>query len=103
MARLFHINVGDWIASATRRLKRARVYFGHGTDNATTRRPALVLQVMKLPADANVKVLTRRVSAAQRERFEALLKRRIEDRVPLPYLTHEAWFAGFRSTSTNAC
>jgi ribosomal protein L3 glutamine methyltransferase len=49
---------------------------------------------MKLPADANAKVLTRRVSAAQRERVEALLKRRIEDRVPLPYLTNEAWFSG---------
>ena len=34
------------------------------------------------------------MSAAQRERFEALLKRRIADRVPLPYLTNEAWFAG---------
>ena len=94
MARLFHINVGDLIASATRRLKRARVYFGHGTDNARDEAVALVLHVMNLPHDAPVKVLTRRVSAAQRERFEALLKRRIADRVPLPYLTNEAWFAG---------
>jgi ribosomal protein L3 glutamine methyltransferase len=94
MARLFHINVGDLIASATRRLKRARVYFGHGTDNARDEAVALMLHVMKLPHDAPVKVLTRRVSAVQRERFEELLKRRIGDRVPLPYLTHEAWFAG---------
>jgi ribosomal protein L3 glutamine methyltransferase len=93
MARLFHINAGDLIASATRRMKRARVFFGHGTDNAHDEAAALLLHVMKLPPAASVKV-TRRVSAAQRERFEALLKRRIEDRVPLPYLTNEAWFAG---------
>jgi len=75
-------------------MKRARVYFGHGTDNARDEAVALVLYVMKLPPDAPVRVLTRRVSAAQRERFEALLKRRLADRVPLPYLTNEAWFAG---------
>jgi ribosomal protein L3 glutamine methyltransferase len=94
MARLFHITVGDLIASATRRMKRARVHFGHGTDNARDEAVALVLHVMKLPYDAPVRVLERRVSAAQRKRFEVLLKRRIADRVPLPYLTHEAWFAG---------
>jgi ribosomal protein L3 glutamine methyltransferase len=94
MARLFHINVGDLIASATRRMKRARVYFGHGTDNARDEAVALALHVMELPYDAPVGVLTRRVSAARRERFEALLKRRIADRVPLPYLTNESWFAG---------
>jgi ribosomal protein L3 glutamine methyltransferase len=94
MARLFHITVGDLIASATRRLKRSRVFFGHGTDNARDEAVALVLHVMKLPHDARVQVLTRRASATQRERFEALLKRRITDRVPLPYLTNEAWFAG---------
>jgi len=74
-------------------MKRARVFFGHGTENAHDEAVALVLHVMKLPADASVKA-TLRVSAAQRERFEALLKRRIQDRVPLPYLTNEAWFAG---------
>jgi ribosomal protein L3 glutamine methyltransferase len=94
MARLFHITVGDLIASATRRMKRAHVYFGHGTDNARDEAVALVLHVMKLPYDAKIQVLTRRVTAAQRERFESLLKRRIADRVPLPYLTNEAWFAG---------
>jgi ribosomal protein L3 glutamine methyltransferase len=34
------------------------------------------------------------VSAAQREDVEGLLRRRIEERIPLAYLTHEAWFAG---------
>ncbi len=75
-------------------MKRARVYFGHGTDNARDEAVALVLHVMKIPHDAPVRVLTRRVSAAQRDRFEELLKRRIADRVPLPYLTSEAWFTG---------
>jgi ribosomal protein L3 glutamine methyltransferase len=75
-------------------MKRARVYFGHGTDNARDEAVALALHVMELPYDAPVGVLTRRVSAARRERFEALLKRRIADRVPLPYLTNESWFAG---------
>ena len=77
-------------------MKRARVYFGHGTDNARDEAVALVLHALKLPHDAPVRVLTRRVTAAQRERFEALLKRRIADRVPAPYLTNEAWFAGLQ-------
>ena len=75
-------------------MKRARVYFGHGTDNARDEAVALVLHVMKIPHDAPVKVLTRRVSTAQRELFETLLERRLAERVPLAYLTHESWFAG---------
>ncbi len=92
MARLFHITVAELIASVTRRLRRARVYFGHGTDNAADEAAALVLHTLKLPYDA--KALKRRVTAAQRERVEALLRRRIDERIPLAYLTHEAWFAG---------
>lgn len=94
MARLFHITVADLIASVARRLKRARVHFGHGTDNATDEAAALVLHALKLPYDAPARVLGRRVAAAPRERVEELLRRRIDERIPLAYLTHESWFAG---------
>jgi ribosomal protein L3 glutamine methyltransferase len=94
MTRLFHITVTDLLASVTRRLRRARVYFGHGTDNAADEAKALVLYALNLKFDAPPRALTRRVTPAQRERVEALLRRRIDERIPLAYLTHEAWFAG---------
>jgi ribosomal protein L3 glutamine methyltransferase len=95
MPRLSHTpTVGDLIASVTRRLTRARVFFGHGTDNARDEAFALVFHVMKLPHNAPPRVLARRVNHAQRARVDELLERRVRERVPLPYLTHEAWFAG---------
>lgn len=95
MPRLSHTpTVGDLIASVTRRLTRARVFFGHGTDNARDEAFALVFHVMKLPHDSPPRVLVRRVNDAQRARVDELLERRVRERVPLPYLTHEAWFAG---------
>jgi ribosomal protein L3 glutamine methyltransferase len=82
------------IASAQRKLKRARVYFGHGTDNARDEAAALVLHVMKIAHDAPVRSLARRSTAVQRATLETLLERRIRERVPLVYLTHQTWFAG---------
>jgi ribosomal protein L3 glutamine methyltransferase len=79
-----------------RRLRRAGVFFGHGTDNARDEAIALVLHVVALPHDAPRAVLARRVTEAQHARYEQLLGRRIEERLPLAYLTHEAWFAGLR-------
>ena len=81
---------------AERRLKRARVFFGHGTDNARDEAVALVLQGLKIPHDAPRKVLERRPPVAARERVATLLERRIAERLPLAYLTHEAWFAGLK-------
>jgi ribosomal protein L3 glutamine methyltransferase len=82
------------IASVARRLTRARVFFGHGTDNARDEAASLVFHVMKLPHGGPARVLARRVGPAQRAAIETLLERRIHERVPLPYLLHEAWFAG---------
>ena len=86
--------VGALITSVARRLTRARVFFGHGTDNARDEAGVLVFHVMKLPHGGPVRVLQRRVSQSQRAAVEALLERRIHERVPLPYLLREAWFAG---------
>jgi ribosomal protein L3 glutamine methyltransferase len=105
MARLFHSgpgtrsrksspDAGTLIQRATRRLRRAGAFFGHGTDNARDEAVALVFHVMELPHDSPRAVLKRRVNAVQLRRFEEMLARRADDRVPLAYLTHESWFAG---------
>jgi ribosomal protein L3 glutamine methyltransferase len=88
--------VASLITRVQRRLTRGRVFFGHGTENARDEAAALVYFVMRLPHDAPPGVLKKRVTAAQSAQVAALLERRITGRVPLPYLTHEAWFAGLR-------
>lgn len=86
--------MGDLILAVERRLRRARVFFGHGTDNARDEAAALVLHVLGIPHGASAKAFARRPAAADRARIAALLERRIVERVPLAYLTHETWFAG---------
>jgi ribosomal protein L3 glutamine methyltransferase len=75
-------------------LRRARLFFGHGTDNARDDAAALVLHALCLPHDAGPADYARRVDAAGRLRAEELVSRRIKDRVPAVYLTGTTWFAG---------
>jgi ribosomal protein L3 glutamine methyltransferase len=88
--------MGALVDVVERRLRRARVFFGHGTDNARDEAAALVFHALKLSHDSPAPALARRVTAAERARTDALLARRIDERQPLAYLTHEAWFAGLR-------
>jgi ribosomal protein L3 glutamine methyltransferase len=94
MRRILH--AAELILRVERRLKRARVFFGHGTDNARDEAAALVFHAMKLSHDAAPRVLARPATAAQVARIEELVRRRIATRQPLAYLTNEAWFAGLR-------
>jgi ribosomal protein L3 glutamine methyltransferase len=93
MPELFH-TVQDLIAQGARRLKRARVFFGHGTDNAWDESAALVWHALKLPQSASPRLYQKRVSGAEAARVEALLQRRIDERIPAVYLTGLTWFAG---------
>jgi ribosomal protein L3 glutamine methyltransferase len=87
------LSVLQLIELGARRLRRARVFFGHGTDNARDDSAALVLHALGLPHDAPG-IYGRRVSAAARRRAEDLLSRRIDERIPAVYLTGVTWFAG---------
>jgi ribosomal protein L3 glutamine methyltransferase len=86
--------IGAALEGATRRLQRARVHFGHGTDNARDDAAALLWHVLGLPHDAPDSVLRRRLTVAQQRQFDALLARRIALREPAVYLTGITWFAG---------
>jgi ribosomal protein L3 glutamine methyltransferase len=87
--------VAGLIAEGARRLRRARVFFGHGTDNARDEAAALVLHALRLrPVTPGAALYARRVPAAAAARARALIGRRIKERIPAAYLTGMTGFAG---------
>ena len=93
-ARGARLTVGELIACGARRLRRARVHFGHGTDNAWDESAHLTLYALGLPLVGGGALYRRRVSAAGERHARALLDRRIAERLPAAYLTGTTWFAG---------
>src|ERR1700738_4415901 len=79
------------IARAAGRLRRARVYFGHGTDNAWDEAAALVLHAVRLAPGVGAPAYGRRVGLAAQGRARALVTRRINERIPAAYLTGVSW------------
>ena len=89
------LTVRALITEGARRLARARVCFGHGTDNARDEAAVLVLHALRLRRAASGAALSRaRVPAAAATRARALITRRIRERIPSAYLTGVAGFAG---------
>lgn len=72
----------------------ARLYFGHGTDNAWDEAAYLIAHVLQVPWDYAGFDVDAALSADQQRSILQIIKARITTRVPAPYLTHEAWFAG---------
>lgn len=84
----------DLIRFAVSRFHQADVYFGHGTDNALDEANALVAHSLFLGPVLAPEWLDARLSHREREAILHTVWRRIDERLPLPYLTGEAWFAG---------
>ena len=82
------------IERGSRRLNRAGVFFGHGTDNAWDDAAAIVWHALALPDNPTAAVFARSVSVVGQRQVEALMKRRVAERIPAVYLTGQTWFAG---------
>jgi ribosomal protein L3 glutamine methyltransferase len=85
------LTLGELLEQTERRLRRARLHYGHGTGNPRDEAAYLVLRGLGVPFEAP---LQRRVGADGQRRVEALIRKRIRDRIPAAYLLHEAWLAG---------
>lgn len=90
------LTITDFIRWGASRFNEAGLYFGHGTENALDEAAALVLHSLHLPPDLPVSWFDSRLTEEEREKVIALMRRRIDERIPLPYLTGESWFAGLR-------
>ncbi len=84
----------DFIRWGASRMNEAGLFFGHGTAEAVDEAAALVLSALHLPPDLHSSYHDCRLTPAEKERLFEVLVRRVEERVPAPYITNEAWFAG---------
>jgi ribosomal protein L3 glutamine methyltransferase len=98
MARLSHRrqaeSVGAAVERCARALARAKVFFGHGTDTARDEAAELVFFAAGIEHALGHEAYARKLTPRAAARIAALLERRIAERLPLPYLTHRAFFAG---------
>jgi ribosomal protein L3 glutamine methyltransferase len=88
--------VRDHVLWTETQFTAAKLYFGHGTDNALDEAAWLVGSALGLPPQNLDAHLDDTPDPAGRARIRALAAERIRTRQPLAYLLKEAWFAGER-------
>ncbi|KRG68907.1 50S ribosomal protein L3 N(5)-glutamine methyltransferase [Pseudoxanthomonas dokdonensis] len=89
----------DLIRYGASRFNQAGLTFGHSYDNAVDEATQLVLHTLHLPPDIGPAYGQARLLLSEKQAILALFQRRIDERVPIAYLTGEAWFAGLNFKS----
>lgn len=78
------MNVSRLLRETAQRFSRAGLHFGHGTHNAREEAAWLISSVLGY-------LLEEEVAPRARKKIDALVRRRIRERIPMAYLLKEAW------------
>lgn len=75
---------------------QAGLFYGHGTDNPWDEAVSLVLQLLHLPQDLPLQtgdqLFHSRLTQDEKLKIVDMVQKRVEQRIPVPYLTNQAWF-----------
>lgn len=99
MASLYATSAGlstmrDFIRYGATQFLKAKLFYGHGMDNAFDEAKFLVLQSLHMPADLEESWLDTALTADEAKHIQALFEDRIQLRIPAAYLVGRTWFAG---------
>jgi ribosomal protein L3 glutamine methyltransferase len=90
------ITLRDWLRYAVSRFQSSGLFFGHGFDNAYDEAAWLILHTLHLPGDRLEAFADARLIRDERLAILNILQQRIAKRIPVAYLTREAWLGEFR-------
>jgi ribosomal protein L3 glutamine methyltransferase len=90
------ITLRDWLRFAVSRFNESKLFFGHGSDNAFDEAAYLILHTLHLPLDRLDPFLDASLTHDEAEQVKTVIERRVRERLPAAYLTHEAWLAEHR-------
>ncbi len=86
------VTVLDFLRFGLSCAEQAHLYYGHGTDNAWDDMRSLILRSLSLPYDLDPMLLNARLIPSEKKTLCQQLDKRINQRVPVPYLIQEAYF-----------
>lgn len=89
-----NISVRELIQRTEKQFSQAKLYFGHGTDNALDEAFYLVMVAAGLEFDCGDEKLDEPLPQETLAHIEKLIEKRIKQRIPVAYLVNQAWFAG---------
>ncbi|VEJ21706.1 50S ribosomal protein L3 N(5)-glutamine methyltransferase [Neisseria animaloris] len=87
--------VRDLLRFAVSRFNDAGLHFGHGSNNAHDEAAYLILHTLNLPLDILDPYLDAKLLQSEIVEVLELIERRVTDRVPVAYLTNQAWQGDF--------
>jgi len=84
----------DFLRYALSQFGQHPITLGHGTDSLWDEALALVFGAVNLPPNGDDRLLDARLTGPERARLLQLIRQRVEEHVPVPYLVGRAWYAG---------
>jgi ribosomal protein L3 glutamine methyltransferase len=85
----------DLLRYAVTRFNTAKLFFGHGSAEASDEAAYLILHTLKLPLDKLEPFLDARLLADEVAAVLAVIERRSVERVPAAYITNEGWLGTY--------
>ncbi len=86
--------IRDYIRWGASRFAEAKLNFGHGTASALDDAAALVLHTLHMPYNLSEFYLQTALTPTEKQAVVSMVERRINERKPTAYLTHDSIFAG---------
>lgn len=87
--------IRDLLRYAVSQFNKAGLHFGHGSATAYDEAAYLILKTLHLPLDQLEPFLGARITEDECKQVLGILERRVSDRIPAAYLTHEAWLGEY--------
>lgn len=86
--------INDFLRWSVSQFNAAGLFYGHGTDNSWDEAIQLLLPALELPPIIDDHIRQARLTRSEKMMLAELVSRRVTERLPAPYLTNKAWFAG---------